>query len=103
MVANRARGQLNGERIFFPVSLFAPENLVSRDGFGRPIPHQPAHSPYVRVSVLSLNLMLTHGLRSFLPLSATASVYANHRHGVRPVLIRSRICALAFTTESSPP
>ena len=22
---------------------FAPENLVSRDGFGRPVPHQPAH------------------------------------------------------------
>ena len=25
---------------------FAPENLVSRDRFSRPVPRQPAHSPY---------------------------------------------------------
>ena len=25
------------------LSPFAPENLVSRDGFGSPVPHQPAH------------------------------------------------------------
>ena len=25
------------------LSLFAPENLVSRDGFGSPVPRQPAH------------------------------------------------------------
>ena len=25
------------------LSAFAPENLVSRDGFGGPVPHQPAH------------------------------------------------------------
>ena len=25
------------------LSRFAPENLVSRDGFGRPVPLQPAH------------------------------------------------------------
>ena len=24
-------------------ALFAPENLVSRDGFGSPVPRQPAH------------------------------------------------------------
>ena len=36
-VANPARGQLNRE------SSFAPENLVSPDGFGSPVPHQPAH------------------------------------------------------------
>ena len=36
-VANPARGQLNKE------SPFAPENLVSRDGFGSPVPRQPAH------------------------------------------------------------
>ena len=28
------------------LSPFAPENLVSLDGFGRPVPRQPAHSPY---------------------------------------------------------
>ena len=41
-VANPARGQLNRENEYFP-SAFAPENLVSRDGFGIPVPHQPAH------------------------------------------------------------
>ena len=35
-VANSARGQLNRE-------IFAPENLVSRDGFGSPVPRHPAH------------------------------------------------------------
>ena len=28
------------------LSPFASENLVSRDGFGRPVPRQPAHSPH---------------------------------------------------------
>ena len=29
--------------MIFYLSLFAPENSVSRDGFGSPIPRQPAH------------------------------------------------------------
>ena len=41
-VANPARGQLNRE-ISFSLSAFAPENLVSRDGFGSPVPRQFAH------------------------------------------------------------
>ena len=41
-VANRTPGQLNIE-IYFSLSPFAPENLVSRDGFGSPVPRQPAH------------------------------------------------------------
>ena len=41
-VANPARGQLNrGKNI--SLSAFAPENLVSRDGFGSPVPRQPAY------------------------------------------------------------
>ena len=44
-VANPARGQLNRE-IDISLSPFAPENLVSRDGFSRPVPRQPAHYPY---------------------------------------------------------
>ena len=28
------------------LSPFAPEKLVSRDGFGRPVPRQPPHSPH---------------------------------------------------------
>ena len=41
-VANPARGQLN-RGFFFSPAPFAPENLVSRDGFGSPVPRQPAH------------------------------------------------------------
>ena len=42
-VANSARGQLNGENEFF-LSPFVLKNLVSRDGFGSPVPRrQPAH------------------------------------------------------------
>ena len=32
--------------MFFPLSSFAPENLVSRDGFGHPVPRQSAHPPH---------------------------------------------------------
>ena len=42
-VANPDHGQLNKENMFF-LSPFATENLVSRDGFGRPVPRQPAYS-----------------------------------------------------------
>ena len=41
-VANPGRSQLNRE-MFFPLSPFGPENLVSRDGFGSPVPRPPAH------------------------------------------------------------
>ena len=30
-------------KINISLSAFAPENLVSRDGFGSPVPRQPAH------------------------------------------------------------
>ena len=41
-VANPARGQLNRENNI-SLSTCVPENLVSRDGFSRPVPRQPAH------------------------------------------------------------
>ena len=41
-VANPARGQLTGETLI-SLSAFAPENLVSRDGFGSAVPRQPVH------------------------------------------------------------
>ena len=41
-VTNCARGQLNREINIF-LSAFAPENLVSRDGFRSPVPRKPAH------------------------------------------------------------
>ena len=51
-----------GKLVFFPVPVFAPVNLVSRDGFGRP--------PGVSRLILppGLNLVLTRGFLSFLPL-----------------------------------
>ena len=42
-VANRARGQLNRENEYFPVRVLRAWDLVSRDGFGSPVPRQPAH------------------------------------------------------------
>ena len=45
-VANLARGQLNTENEY-SLSSFALESLVSGDGFGRPVPRQPAHSPHL--------------------------------------------------------
>ena len=42
MVANPARGQLN-RKMNISLSVFAPEDLVSRDGFGSPVPRQSAH------------------------------------------------------------
>ena len=41
-VANPARGQLN-RKINIPLSPCVPVNLVSRDGFSRSVPSQPAH------------------------------------------------------------
>ena len=38
------------------LSPFAPEILVSRDGFGSPVPRQPAHF------ILRLNIVLIYGI-----------------------------------------
>ena len=40
-VTNPARGQLNRENNI-PMYPCVPENLVSRNGFSRPVPRQPA-------------------------------------------------------------
>ena len=53
-VANPARGQLNRKNSHF-LSAFTPENLVSRDGFGNPVPRQPAHLHTQAESVQSFN------------------------------------------------
>ena len=42
-VANSARDQLDRKNDIL-LSPFAPENLIARDEFGRPVPRQPAHS-----------------------------------------------------------
>ena len=41
-VANPGRVQLNMENEY-SLSPYVPEDLVSRDGFSRPVPRQPAH------------------------------------------------------------
>ena len=41
-VTNPARGELNREN-YFTLSPFAPDNAFSRDGFGSPVPRQPAN------------------------------------------------------------
>ena len=48
------------------LSPFAAENLVSRDGFGRPLPRQPAHYPQ--------SGLIWCVLTEFLPFSAAASI-----------------------------
>ena len=70
MVANPARGQLN-RKMNISLSSFAPENLVSRDGFGRPVSRQPAHSLHSG-RIWSL-------LTRFLPSSTAAPIYL-YRH-----------------------
>ena len=49
------------------LSPFAPENLVSRDGFGNPVSRQPAHL-HTQAEIWCL-------LTGFLPISAAASIY----------------------------
>ena len=44
VVTRIARVKINRVRLsILLVSAFAPENLFSRDGFGSPVPRQPAH------------------------------------------------------------
>ena len=66
-VANPACGSLNREKMIFFLSAFAPENLVSRGGFGSSVPRQPTH----------LHTQAESGayLTGFLPSSAAASIH----------------------------
>ena len=90
-VANPVRGQLNRGNYHFPLSAFAPENLVSRDRFGSSITRQPAH----------LNTQTESGvyLQDFLRSSAASSINLFKP----PYAIGPRICVpMAFTAESPP-
>ena len=94
-VANPARGQLNRENNI-PLSPCVPENLVSRDGFSRPVPREPAH----------LHTQAESGayLRDFSRVPWRASIYETAiRHRVSLEFIGSRNCVpMAFTAESPP-
>ena len=90
-VANPARGQLNRE-MNISRSPFAPENLVSRDVFGSPVPRQPAY--------LHTQAESDAFVRDSSPSSAAASAI---RHRVSPKFVGSRNCVpMAFTAESPP-
>ena len=91
-VANPARGQLNRENNI-PLSPCVPENLVSRDGFSRPVPRQSAH----------LHTQAESG--AYLRDSSRGGVHYETaiRHRVSPKFIGSRNCVpMAFTAESPP-
>ena len=77
------RGQLHTKKIFSLLSPFAPVNLFSRDGFGRPAPRQSAHLHTQAESGAYLRT-------EFLPSSAVASFYLFKRHRVSPEFIGSR-------------
>ena len=78
------------------LSLFAPENLVSQQGFGSPVPRQRAH----------LHTQAEFG--AYLWDSSRVSrrspcIDLNYRYRVSPVLLGSRNCVpMAFTAESLP-
>ena len=108
-VANPTCGQLNRENKFslFP---FSPDNLVSRDRFGRRVPRQPAHYP-LRLNLLIL-IVLTHriprgfrgGVHSFIYTAihtpsgqsrvsrvtqlCTDDVHCQESAGTRPVVLK---------------
>ena len=54
----------------FSLSLFEPENLVSRDRLGRPVPRRPR-----LFSTPRLNFVLAHGILSSLSPSATEPIH----------------------------
>ena len=61
------------------LSPFAPENLVPRDRFGRPVPRQPARPPHSGCTWCLFT--------GFLPLSTVASIYSY----LQPSLDQSRV------------
>ena len=88
MVANPARGELNRENTF-SLSSFAPENLVSRGRFGRPVPRQPAH-----LHTQSESSIINHQSGAYSRDSSRFPRRRPHttvnRHLVSPEFIRSR-------------
>ena len=86
-VANPARGQLNRENI--SLSAFAPENLVSRDGFGSLVPRQPSRLHTQAESGAYLrNSSRVPRRCPFIYLKSPYYI----RHRVSPVFIWSRNC-----------
>ena len=80
--------------MFFSLSPFAAENLVSRDGFGSPVSRQP---------VTQADFGAYYGIPSVFRGGVHLSIQTTIRHGVSPEFIVSRNCVpMAFTAESPP-
>ena len=97
-VVSPPRGQLHREN-YISLSAFAPENLVSRDGFGSPIPRQPAHvHTQTEYGAYSRDSSQIPRRRPFILLKPPYAI------GSVPCLcIGSRNCVpMAFTAESPP-
>ena len=85
-----------------PLSPYVPENLVSRDGFSRPVPRQPAHLHTQAESGSYLLYGISPEFRG--------GVHLRNRHTyaigsiVSPEFIGSRnnCVPMAFTAESPP-
>ena len=84
MATDPARGQLSRDFKFFPVSPIASQNLVSRDGFGRPVPRQPIHSPHSARSgaLLDYGSTLFPGRRPSTPSTTNGSVPSSSSHAI---------------------
>ena len=83
--------------MIFSLSPFAPENLVSRDGFGSPVPRQPAHLHTQAESGAYLRdpPEFRGGVHLFIQTAIG--------HRASPAFIGSRNCVpMAFTAESPP-
>ena len=96
-VANPVRGQLNKEN-YISLSPYATENLVSRDGFGLPVPRQPTHSPCCTQAESDAYSRDSSRFPRRRPFNYT-TMYAM----VSPEFTSSRNCVkMAFTAEDPP-
>ena len=82
------------------LSVFAPENLASRDRFGSPVLRQPAH---LHTEEAESFLVLTYGIPPEFRGAVYLLIKTAIRHRVSPEFIGSRnFVPMAFTTESPP-
>ena len=95
VIANPSCGQVNRERNFSLPPL-AYDDLISRDRFDHPVPHQSAHSQH--------SCWIWCFLISFFPLFRSARpcpIHTIKQHRVIPEFIKCRNCVIvAFTAES---
>ena len=97
-VTNPARGELNREN-YFTLFPFAPDNAFSRDGFGSPVPRQPAH---LHTQAESGAYLLREDSSRF-PRRRPFFFSTAIRHRISPEFIGPRNCVpMTFTAESPP-